>query len=75
MRTIIYVAAICATLVAVYGAPAPNPEPSPAANPNPDPAAAADDKPEIIEIIAPAASAQVRVSSYKSVDLAVIEDM
>ncbi|KAI5644738.1 hypothetical protein NE865_03084 [Phthorimaea operculella] len=60
MRTAMIVWAMCAALVAVQAAPAANPEP--AANPQPaaDPAAApaGDDRPEIIEIIAPAASAQ-----------------
>ncbi|KAJ2954574.1 hypothetical protein O0L34_g2864 [Tuta absoluta] len=60
MRTSMIVWAMCAALVAVQAAPAANPEP--AANPQPaaNPAAApgGDDKPEIIEIIAPAASAQ-----------------
>lgn len=65
MRTIVYLAVICAALAAAVAAPAPNPEPIPEAKPdpnpapNPDPAASADDRPEIIEIIAPAASAQV----------------
>lgn len=61
MRTTMYLAVICAALAAAVAAPAPNPEPVPEAKPqpNPDPAASADDRPEIIEIIAPAASAQV----------------
>lgn len=60
-----YLAVTCVVLAAAVAAPAPKPEPSPEANPqpnpvpNPDPAASADDRPEIIEIIAPAASAQV----------------
>ncbi|XP_026317018.1 uncharacterized protein LOC113228084 [Hyposmocoma kahamanoa] len=60
MRTTVYLAVICAALAAAVAAPAPNPEPVPEAKPqpNPDPAASADDRPEIIEIIAPAASAQ-----------------
>lgn len=49
MRRSLYLIALFA-LAGVHAAPAPEP------NPQPDPA---DDKPEIIEIIAPAASAQV----------------
>ncbi|XP_053615570.1 uncharacterized protein LOC128678205 isoform X3 [Plodia interpunctella] len=59
MRTSLYLVCVCAALVAVTAAPAPepnpDPQPSPVANPQPNPA---DDRPEIIEIIAPAASAQ-----------------
>ncbi|XP_052754100.1 uncharacterized protein LOC113520320 isoform X2 [Galleria mellonella] len=59
MKTSMYLVAVCAALVAVYAAPAPNPEPNPDPAPQPNPAPSpADDRPEIIEIIAPAASAQ-----------------
>ncbi|CAH0760797.1 unnamed protein product [Diatraea saccharalis] len=58
MKTATYLLVLCASLVAVMAAPAPEPEPAanpqPEANPQPNP----DDRPEIIEIIAPAASAQ-----------------
>ncbi|CAK1593621.1 unnamed protein product [Parnassius mnemosyne] len=58
MRNTVYILALCAALAATAPAPepapAPGPDPAPAANPEPS----ADDKPEIIEIIAPAASAQ-----------------
>lgn len=59
MRTTLYLTTLCAALALVASAPAPNPEPNPDPAAQPDPAAAADDRPEIIEIIAPAASAQV----------------
>lgn len=69
MRTTLYFVVLCSALVAVYAAPAASPEANPEANPaaNPDPAAAAanDDRPEIIEIIAPAASAQVPEPKFK----------
>ncbi|CAB3252493.1 unnamed protein product [Arctia plantaginis] len=58
MRTTLYLTTLCAALALVAGAPAPIPEPNPDPAAQPDPAAAADDRPEIIEIIAPAASAQ-----------------
>ncbi|CAH2985761.1 unnamed protein product [Chilo suppressalis] len=58
MKLSTYLLVLCASLVAVTAAPAPEPEPAanpqPEANPQPNP----DDRPEIIEIIAPAASAQ-----------------
>ncbi|XP_026735649.1 synaptonemal complex protein 4 isoform X2 [Trichoplusia ni] len=54
MKTSLYIVALCAALVAA----APAPEPAPAAQPAPEPAPAGDNTPEIIEIIAPAASAQ-----------------
>ncbi|XP_068619665.1 uncharacterized protein [Battus philenor] len=57
MRNTLYLVALCAALTAA--APAPEPAPAPA----PQPAPAADDKPEIIEIIAPAASAQETLST------------
>ncbi|XP_022835391.1 synaptonemal complex protein 4 isoform X2 [Spodoptera litura] len=59
MRSSLYIVALCA-LVAVRAAPAPDAAPEPAPQPAAQPAAAAaaDDRPEIIEIIAPAASAQ-----------------
>uniref|UniRef100_A0A2A4K3J6 Uncharacterized protein n=1 Tax=Heliothis virescens TaxID=7102 RepID=A0A2A4K3J6_HELVI len=65
MRTTLYIVALCA-LLSVQAAPAPEPaaqpdpqpDPQPAAQPDPQPDPAADDRPEIIEIIAPAASAQ-----------------
>jgi hypothetical protein len=57
MRTTVYVLALCAALAAVAAAPAPEPEANPQPDPNPQPNP--DDRPEIIEIIAPAASAQV----------------
>ncbi|XP_059058760.1 uncharacterized protein LOC131852137 isoform X2 [Achroia grisella] len=64
MKTSVYLVAVCAALVAVYAAPAPNPEPNPDPAPQPDPAPSpADDRPEIIEIIAPAASAQETLST------------
>ncbi|KAM3956456.1 uncharacterized protein ACR2FA_009559 isoform 2-T2 [Aphomia sociella] len=66
MKASVYIIAVCAALVAVYAAPAPNPEPNPEPNPapNPDPAAdPADDRPEIIEIIAPAETAQETLAS------------
>ncbi|XP_063896830.1 synaptonemal complex protein 4 isoform X2 [Helicoverpa armigera] len=57
MRSTLYIVALCA-LLSVQAAPAPEPaaqpDPQPAAQPDP----AGDDRPEIIEIIAPAASAQ-----------------
>lgn len=49
-----------ALLALAYAAPAP--EPAPAAKPNPNPEPADDNRPEIIEIIAPAASAQVGIN-------------
>ncbi|KAJ8711545.1 hypothetical protein PYW08_008499 [Mythimna loreyi] len=57
MRTSVYIVALCA-LMAAHAAPAPEaaPEAAPAPAALPDPSA--DDRPEIIEIIAPAASAQ-----------------
>ncbi|XP_035458556.2 uncharacterized protein LOC118281890 isoform X3 [Spodoptera frugiperda] len=59
MRSSLYLVALCA-LVAARAAPAPDAAPDAAPEPAPQPAAAAaaDDRPEIIEIIAPAASAQ-----------------
>lgn len=58
MKSAVYLLAL---LAAACAAPAAEPEPAaqprPAAEPQPDPAD--DSKPEIIEIIAPAASAQV----------------
>lgn len=59
MKTSLYIVALCAALVAA----APAPEPAPAAQPAPEPAPAGDNTPEIIEIIAPAASAQVTTTS------------
>uniref|UniRef100_A0A2H1VAL4 SFRICE_027095 n=1 Tax=Spodoptera frugiperda TaxID=7108 RepID=A0A2H1VAL4_SPOFR len=60
MRSSLYLVALCA-LVAARAAPAPDAAPDAAPEPAPQPAAAAaaDDRPEIIEIIAPAASAQM----------------
>ncbi|CAG4991001.1 unnamed protein product [Parnassius apollo] len=59
MRSPVYILALCAALTAAAPAPGPDPAPAPAANPAPS----ADDKPEIIEIIAPAASAQETLST------------
>ncbi|XP_063378240.1 synaptonemal complex protein 4 isoform X2 [Cydia fagiglandana] len=65
MRASLFLAGACALLLSISAAPAPAPEPAPA--PGPDPAAAAaainDNTPEIIEIIAPAASAQETLST------------
>ncbi|KPJ03421.1 hypothetical protein RR46_03487 [Papilio xuthus] len=58
MRTAVYLVALCVALSAAAPAPEPAPAADPAPNPAPNPAPSADDKPEIIEIIAPAASAQ-----------------
>ncbi|XP_032522632.2 uncharacterized protein LOC116774098 isoform X1 [Danaus plexippus] len=58
MRSVIYMVAL---LALAYAAPAP--EPAPAAKPNPNPEPADDNRPEIIEIIAPAASAQETLST------------
>ncbi|KAJ0172430.1 hypothetical protein K1T71_012403 [Dendrolimus kikuchii] len=49
---------ILACVAATLAAPAPNPDPAPNPEPAPNPDPAGDDRPEIIEIIAPAASAQ-----------------
>ncbi|XP_045779542.1 uncharacterized protein LOC123877077 isoform X1 [Maniola jurtina] len=53
MKSAIYLLAL---LAAAHAAPAAEPEPAP--QPRPDPAPADDNRPEIIEIIAPASSAQ-----------------
>nr|BAM18682.1 unknown secreted protein [Papilio xuthus] len=58
MRTAVYLVALCVALSAAAPAPEPAPAADPEPNPAPNPAPSADDKPEIIEIIAPAASAQ-----------------
>ena len=58
MRTSVYIVALCA-LAAARAAPAPEPAPEAAPAPAALPDPGADDRPEIIEIIAPAASAQV----------------
>ncbi|XP_047993393.1 ensconsin isoform X2 [Leguminivora glycinivorella] len=67
MRTSLFLAGACALLLSISAAPAPEPAPAPAPAPGPDPAAAAaainDNTPEIIEIIAPAASAQETLST------------
>lgn len=54
MKSAVYLLAVLA-LTRAAPAPAAQPEPAPAAQPDP----ADDNRPEIIEIIAPAASAQV----------------
>lgn len=59
MKTSLYLIALCAALASVGAAPAPEPAANPEPAPQPDPAPNPDDRPEIIEIIAPAASAQV----------------
>lgn len=61
MRTCLYLVAL---LAAALAAPAPAPQPGP--QPGPQPAALNDQTPEIIEIIAPAASAQVRPASIST---------
>lgn len=66
-----YLVAIWAALVAVSAAPAPNPAPNPEPAANPEPNPAADDRPEIIEIIAPAASAQVSYFYYYPIFLSI----
>ncbi|XP_028174528.1 uncharacterized protein LOC114363102 isoform X1 [Ostrinia furnacalis] len=58
MKTSLYLIALCAALAAVGAAPAPEPAANPEPAPNPEPQPNPDDRPEIIEIIAPAASAQ-----------------
>ncbi|XP_013186081.1 uncharacterized protein LOC106131514 [Amyelois transitella] len=58
MRPSMYLIAVCAALVAVNAAPAPEPNPDPQPSPVANPQPGQDDRPEIIEIIAPAASAQ-----------------
>lgn len=61
MKSIAVIVTLCAALTLNHAAPAPEPQPEPVAAADPAAAAAAadDNRPEIIEIIAPAASAQV----------------
>ncbi|KAL0819146.1 hypothetical protein ABMA28_008401 [Loxostege sticticalis] len=63
MKTSLYLIALCAALASVGAAPAPEPAANPEPAPQPDPAPNPDDRPEIIEIIAPAASAQETLST------------